>query len=112
MQINYRSKKDMNAFTVERKGIQKWGIVIAKKIRIRIKELEAATSLKQVSHLPPPRCHSLQGDLAGKYAVDVSSNKRLVFEPTQDPQRLPNGGDDLESITEITILEVTDYHGD
>ncbi|GAB1400774.1 killer suppression protein HigA [Aminivibrio sp.] len=112
MQIFYKSKKDMVAFTQEIQGDKRWGLPLAKRIRQRIKEFEAALSLAEISHLPPLRCHILKGNRSGQYAVDVSQNKRLIFEPANLPDKLPDGGNDLHSITTITILEVIDYHGE
>lgn len=62
MQIFYKSKKDMVAFTQEIQGDKRWGLPLAEKIRQRIKEFEAALSLAEISHLPPLRCRHIGGD--------------------------------------------------
>lgn len=57
----------------------------AKKIQQRLYELQAASTLADMSHLPPARCHLLTGKLAGKFAVDTIHPFRLIFEPAHDP---------------------------
>jgi len=65
-----------------------------------------------MSTLPPARCHPLQGDRAGEFAVDVHQPYRLIFEPANDPiPKKEDGSIDLKKITRIRILEVEDYHG-
>jgi proteic killer suppression protein len=47
-----------------------------------------------------------------QFAVDISRNERLVFEVADDPiPRKPDGGIDLERVTEIRVLRIEDYHG-
>lgn len=91
---------------------RKYGSKQAQKIQQRLYELQAATTLADISHLPPPRCHLLTGDRAGQFAVDVTERNRLVFEPANDPvPLLPDGGIDRAQITAILIIEIAiDYH--
>lgn len=61
----------------------------------------------------PGRCHQLQGNRAGQFAVSLWGAHRLVFLPDHDPvPRLPDGGIDRSRVTRIVIKEVVDYHGD
>lgn len=113
MDIYYSSKALMVLCLTEKKGIRHWGEPLAKKIRQRIKEFEAATNLGQISTLPPPRCHELKNNRTRQFAVDVSVNKRIIFEPYHDQiPLLPDSGVDKSRVTRIRILEVTDYHDD
>ena len=83
----------------------------AKRIMMRLDLLEAAKCLADVPATPPSRRHELKGDRAGCFAVDVTGNWRLVFRPNHDPVPLTaDGGFDLQAITAITIVAVTDYH--
>lgn len=103
----------MDRCLIEKKGIRHWGEPLAKKIRQKIKEFGAATNLGQISTLPPLRCHELKNNRAGQFAVVVSANMRIIFEPHHDPvPLLPDGGVDKSRVTGIRILEVTDYHDD
>lgn len=70
----------------------------------RLKELEAASNLSHIPHLPPPRRHKLSGDYSGCFAVDVSKNKRLIFK-SFNQQWI-----ELTDITAIIIIDIKDYH--
>jgi len=75
--------------------------------------LGAATCLAEVPAEKPDRRHELSHDRKGQFAVDITGNYRLVFEPNNNPIPLKkDGGLDLNRITKIKILEVEDYHGD
>ena len=80
-------------------------------LQIRMAVLTSARSLSQVPATPPDRCHMLRGGRMGQYAVDLVHPYRLIFEPNHDPvPRLPDGGVNLDEVTSIIIIEVTDYH--
>ena len=56
--------------------------------------------------------HPLGGNRSGQYAVTISSNYRLIFEPADDPLPLTDAGEtDVTRVTTIRVLEVADYHG-
>jgi toxin HigB-1 len=50
----------------------------AAKLHIQLTALEHATSPKDLN-APGWRLHKLSGDLAGRYAISVSGNWRIVF---------------------------------
>jgi len=67
--------------------------------------------LYDISLIPQANCHSLKGNLKGCFAVDISANYRILFEPNHYP--LPTnveGRLDLTLVTDIEILSVEDYH--
>lgn len=110
MEISFNSRKLHKACS-QQAAMQKAYGQLATKLRQRLMELYAATTLAEISHLPPPRCHELEGQRAGQFAVDLDGNNRLIFAPDHDPvPRKDDGGIDLAQVTEITILEITDYH--
>jgi plasmid maintenance system killer protein len=93
-------------------GNKRWGKTVADKVRLRITEFEAASSLADISKLPPARCHELLNNRAEQLSVVLSGKMRLIFKPCNDPvPKLPSGGLDWSKVTEIIILEVIDYHG-
>lgn len=113
MDIAYNSKKMGKIFNSERTLIREYGPERARKIRMRQDFLRAAANLSQVPVSPPTRRHELKGDRKGQFAVDLTGNYRLVFEPNHDSvPRKEDGGFDLEGITAITIISVEDYHND
>lgn len=76
----------------------------SKNIKMRYDLLLAANSLGDISHNPPPKRHSLKGELKGIYSVTVKGPVRILLKPI-----VSNGQNDL-SAQKIIILEVLDYH--
>jgi proteic killer suppression protein len=112
MKTSFQFRKFARAANSKSLGNRQWGSTRADKIRQRLLELEAANTLADLSTLPPPRCHQLTENLDEQFAVDISRNERLVFEVADDPiPRKPDGGIDLERVTEIRVLRIEDYHG-
>jgi proteic killer suppression protein len=112
MEIYFKSKKDEKIFNSAEKMNNKWGSKIANKIRQRLAELYAAEHLSQINWLPPTRLHLLTENRKNLYAVDLYGPWRLVFRPANDPLPIKkDGGIDKSRVTEITILEVVNYHG-
>jgi len=113
MQITFKNKKLKNIFDSHRKLLRVYGEVRGKKIEHRTSVLRAATYLEEVPVEKPDRRHALSLNRKGQFAVDITENYRLIFEPSNNPLPLQkDGGLDLKRITEIKILEVEDYHGD
>ncbi|MFA5118776.1 MAG: killer suppression protein HigA [Candidatus Omnitrophota bacterium] len=110
MDIYFSSNKDMRIFNSDRELQKKYGH-LSKKIQQRLVELRAVNFLADISDSPPPRRHKLVNDREGQWAVDLNGNKRLIFEPSNDPiPKTETGAIDLTKVTEITIIEVADYH--
>lgn len=112
MKLYYSTRSLCKACLNTLAGNNRWGKIIADKVRLRITEFEAALSLEDISKLPPARCHELSNNRAGQLSVVINGNMRLIFMPNHDPvPKLPSGGLDWSRVTEILILEVKDYHG-
>ncbi len=110
MELSFPNNKTRKTFSQE-KTLRKTFGQLAPRIMQRIKELQAALSLADISHLPPPRCHELSGDRKGVFSVDVSPNERLLFRPTrQPPETKMDGGIDLEKVRAVIVLGVDDTH--
>jgi proteic killer suppression protein len=111
MKISYKPKKLEK--TVESLSVIKttYG-TRAKLVNQRKNELEAATSLHTMRFIPAANCHALTGNYEGKFAVDISGNHRIIFEPNHNPLPLtPDGGLDWSLVTDITIVAIgLDYH--
>ncbi len=61
---------------------------------------------------PPERCHELKMNLAGRFAVVLKDNWRLIFRPDHQPvPTKEDGGIDPLRVTAIMIEAVDDYHG-
>jgi proteic killer suppression protein len=110
MNITYKSRRLEKSLTDAKEMAKTYGIR-AKKVNQRVHELRAAENLAVMKTIPAANCHPLHEDREGQFAVDVSANWRLVFGPNHDPlPKKEDGSVDCENVTEIRILEVTDYH--
>lgn len=76
-----------------------------KKLIIRLSELRVAASLADISSDPPPRRHKLTGNFKGCWGIDVSRNYRIIVQPFGEYNE-----DDLNTIKEIVIKDIGDYH--
>jgi proteic killer suppression protein len=97
--------------TDDAKGRRRWGSDNWKLLQRRLATLANAPSLRDMDGVPG-RCHALNNDRAGQYAVSLWGPYRLIFTPDHHPlPELPAGGVDLKQITRIVIHEVVNYHG-
>ena len=111
MEIAFRTSKLEKTFNSKSALNRKYGDKVAKTIMIRLALLKNAASLSLVPVTPPERRHLLKGKRKEQYAVDLDQSLRLIFEPNHDPvPSLADGGIDLERVTAITVIDVTDYH--
>lgn len=106
MLIEFKNKKLEKTFNSEKELNKIYG-KLTKKIQIRMAVLRGANNLSLVRSTPPERRHKLSGNKAGKWAVDLDKNNRLIFEPITE---LDHNEIDPVDITAIRILKVEDYH--
>ena len=113
MQITFKNNKLKKIFDSHKELFRVYGEVRGKRIERRMSVLRAASCLEKVPVEKPDRRHALSLNRKGQFAVDITENYRLIFEPSNNPLPLQkDGGLDLNRITDIKILEVEDYHGD
>lgn len=77
---------------------KKYGDAMAEKIQMRIEQLQAAESVEMLVSWHIGRCHPLQGNRKGQYAMDLTHPYRLIFEKVN------------EQIIAVKVLEIVDYH--
>jgi len=115
MDIEFKTKKLEKAFNEGRQLERVHGLLRAKKIRVRMKEFRAATSLMDFwpPKSPPGRCHELpEGKRNGQLSVDLDHPYRLIFIPNNNlVVERPEGGLDWSQVTAIKIMGVEDTHG-
>ncbi len=112
MKISFRTNKLEKLCLSEKAMIREWGKNNAKKLQLRLVQLQACVSLSDMQKYPAAHCHPLRGSRAGQFAVNLQNTWRLVFMPDHDPvPRKADKGFDLANITAIIIREVKDYHG-
>ena len=110
MKISYKTNKLEKQLT-EAKEMQKAFGTMAKKVNQRMMELKASPNLVVMKTIPAANCHELKGDRQGEFAVDISGNFRIIFEPDHNP--VPQRDDksiDCIKVTDIQILGTGDYH--
>ncbi len=110
MDLSFKSQKLKDQMEDDKLRAKTFG-QRAKPLKLRLRILSNASSLAHVPNGPPDYCHQLTGDRAGQFAVRLKEKWRLIFEPDHDPiPRKADGGVDLDAVTSICIIEVTDYH--
>jgi proteic killer suppression protein len=88
---------------------------IADKLRRRIKALETATCLEELStHDPLGNWHPLKANLDGHWAGKLSANYRLIVRPEDPPEaKDPTNPDDPptpQRTVTVTVIDIDDYH--
>lgn len=84
---------------------------MAKKVQSRLDDIQAAPNLKVLVQIPAANCHPLMGQKQGGWALNISPNHRMIFEINHNPiPRKETGVIDTIAVTDIKILETTDYH--
>ena len=107
MDFSFRGKLKKQ-LSSEKEMLKAFGRERTKFLKLRLGVLANAKTLADVPADPPPRCHPLKGKRKGQYAVVLTGNWRLVFEP--DP--LVKGHVNLSLVKKVRLLEVVDYHGE
>lgn len=111
MVVYFRTRKLQKIGNKAKEAIKALGPRGGARLMQRLQELRAATTLSDISNLPPSRCHELTGDRAGQLSVDLQHPYRLLFIPANDPVPCkPDGGLDWTQVTEIEIVEIADTH--
>ena len=113
MDISFKSKKLEKEFNEGKRLEKVHGSIRAKKIRIRLKELRAASTLHDFwpPLKGPSRCHELTGGRKNQLSVDLDHPYRLIFEPDHSPIPFKSdGGLDWKQVTAILIIGVEDTH--
>ena len=84
---------------------------VAAKIPQQLGLLAAYNHLGEVPiDSPPLRMHPLKADYAGCFAVRLSAKVRLVFKPAGTVAYLNENDVDRDSVTEIIVVAIEDYH--
>lgn len=110
MKIEYKNNKLKRQFG-NASEIKKAFGEMAKKISVRLSEIVAAPNLAVLIQLPGPKCHALQGERLGEWAVRISTNYRLIFEIDHNPIPLNlDSSVNTKCITDILIIGIDDYH--
>jgi proteic killer suppression protein len=107
MKFFTEKKKLEKTLTNQKRLVKQYGQSVAEKINQRLTELSIASTLTDISHLPPARLHRLIGDYNNTFAVNISKNWRIIF--------VGYNRDNIvstikEEIILIEIIAIEDYH--
>jgi plasmid maintenance system killer protein len=111
MQVSFVSAKLERVCSSDRDRQRKFGAVRAKKLQLRLGQMQAASSVAELMTLPGARCHQLVGDRAEQFSVDLDGPYRLIFEADVRPvPRRHDGGIDVEALDAVVVIDIVDTH--
>jgi len=110
MEIAYANSRIAKICTDEKRAKKELGQVSVKVLTNRLIQIAEASNLEELRHRPGS-WHELIGNRWGQLAVSLNGLNRLIFEPNHDERPTKaDGGLDWSAVTEILIIEITDYH--
>ncbi len=110
MDVSFQTTKLKKLCTDNQHAERKLGPKKAKKLRLRLDDLQAASCLNDLRYAPG-RLHELTGNRTGQFALDLEHPYRLIFVPQhKPPPQTSSGGLDWTQITAVEIIEIIDYH--
>lgn len=110
MEITFRTKRVAKTCNDGKAAIAALGPEQARRLRHRLDDLRAASTLKVMTALPG-RTHELKGDRKGQLSIDLKHPYRLIFVPAVDPAPTKeDGGLNWAEVRAVEILEITDTH--
>lgn len=104
MEINVPNNKLRKILSSEKK-MRKHYNELTDKLILRINLLQAVDNLSKIPVERPERCHLLQGEYEGCYAICIDNKWRIIIKP-----KGYNVPYDKTIIKEIDIIEIIDYH--
>jgi proteic killer suppression protein len=110
MEITFKNKKLLKVCNSEKELVKVYGKNCARKISLRLDDLQAVTNLEVFKTLPG-RCHELKGNRKGQLSLDLEQPLRLIFEPSNEEVKFKeDGGLDWNSVIAVKIIDVEDTH--
>lgn len=111
MEVSFDTKKMQKLCALLKAMQREWGPEMAKKLALRLNQLEDADNLEIVARSRLGRFHEYAGGAKGVLALDLVHPQRLLFRPNHDPVPYKEGNElDLAAVTRVVILGVTDPH--
>lgn len=98
MQVLYRTRKLEKVCTDLKEAVKQYGYDIAEKIHFRVSQIRAIDNVEDLVQYRVGRCHSLEGNREGEYAMDLVHPYRLVFVKIE------------EEIQIAKVINIEDYH--
>lgn len=110
MKIKYRRSKLEKQMSNASEMKRAFGVK-ANRVSARKDDIISAPNLHVLMQIRAANCHPLTADRRGQWAVDISHNFRIIFEIDHNPiPENPDGTVNALLVTDIIIVEITDYH--
>jgi len=110
VEISFADKNLEKLVNDDKKLVREYGKDQAAKIKVRLAQLRAATTLEDVRNLPG-RYHELLNNRKGQWGCDLIQPYRLVFVPQENPTPVTEHGQYIWlEIKGVEIVEVINYH--
>lgn len=111
MRVTFTSAKLAKDCSSDRERQRRFGAERARKIKLRLDQMQAAASIAELMTLPGARCHQLGADRDEQFSVDLDGPYRLIFEVDMNPvPRRQDEGIDLDAVDTVVVIEITDTH--
>jgi proteic killer suppression protein len=111
MLISFKTTRDQKNFSNKKALVVAFGPEQARKIMLRISEIQAASNLEVLRTIPQTRAHELTGNRKGQISLDLKHPYRLIIIPDhEDCPRKEDGGLHWEKVTKVKIITVEDTH--
>src|SRR3990172_3048075 len=91
----------------ERLMVRSLGKAGAKKLKSRLADLVAASTLAEIVAGRP---HPLKGDRLGEFALDLRGGYRLILVPIDPMPKTKDDAIDWYRVNQIRIMSIEDYH--
>lgn len=96
--ITYNNRKIEEICTNAEIAVKKLGKAQAKKLKLRLVQIQAADCVEDLIQFSIGGCHKLTGNRSGQYAMHLSEPYRLIFNIVDEKIEIAN------------IIEIVDYH--
>ncbi len=109
MDILFNSESEKNLYNNERELKRKFG-QMSKIIGKRLDQIRSTSSIAEYLNMGLGKPHFLNGNYEKCISVNLTGNYRLIIEPVY-PEETSFDAINLSILKIVTIVEVTDYHG-
>ncbi|MEI8325163.1 MAG: killer suppression protein [Betaproteobacteria bacterium] len=94
----------------KRQAVKAFGVESAKKLKLRLDDLDAAQCMEVMRTLPG-HWEELKRERLGQFSARLHGGLRLIAKPQKNPPpKKLDGGLDWLAIDSLYIIEVVDYH--
>jgi len=98
--VTFRTRKLQREYERSAKAVKAYGADVGRKYILRINIIKHSGSIDELKRIPALRCHSLKGDRAEEWAIDLTGLQRLIFTLSG------------EQLSVVRIEEVSKHYGD